>query len=84
MLETGYGPVDDGVGAPCVSWVLDERRVVGDNNPDWVAPWVGSAVASVLRGGPARRLAGTPVLARPGSAGRFVGPVGKELGPFGP
>ena len=47
-------------GAPWVSWVLDEGDVVGDNNHDWVSPrW--SAVASVLEGRPARRLAGTPV-----------------------
>ena len=57
-MQTCYGPVDDGVGAPCVSWVLDEGDVVGDNNHDWVSPWAGSAVASVLEGRPARGLAG--------------------------
>jgi hypothetical protein len=60
-VQTWYGPVDGGVGAPCVSWVLDERRVVGDNNRDWCPPWAGSAVASVLEGRPARMLAGPPV-----------------------
>ena len=35
-MHTGYGPVDGGVGAPCVSWVLDEAGVVGDNNRDRV------------------------------------------------
>jgi len=36
-VQTGYGPVGD-VGAPCVTWVLDEARVVGDNNRDRVSP----------------------------------------------
>ena len=45
----GVGPADGGVGAPCVTWVLDERDVVGDNNRDLGVPrGVGSAVASVL------------------------------------
>jgi hypothetical protein len=43
------GLADGGVGAPCVTWVLDERDVVGDNNRDLGVPLgVGSAVASVL------------------------------------
>ena len=37
-MHTGYGPVDGGVGALCVSWVLDERDVVGDNNRDLDVP----------------------------------------------
>jgi hypothetical protein len=37
-VQTGYGPVGGGVGAPCVSWVLDDRRVVGDNNLDLGGP----------------------------------------------
>jgi hypothetical protein len=51
------------VGAPCVTWVLDEREVVGDNNRDRVSPPCvgGRAVASVFVGRPARVLAGTPV-----------------------
>jgi hypothetical protein len=36
-VQAGYGLVGD-VGAPCVTWVLDETRVVGDNNRDWVSP----------------------------------------------
>ena len=32
------GPADGGVGAPCVTWVLDERHVVGDNNRDLGVP----------------------------------------------
>ena len=36
-MQTRYGPVGD-VGAPCVTWVLDEARVVGDNNRDRVSP----------------------------------------------
>ena len=60
-MHAGYGPVDGGVGAPCVSWVLDERGVVGDNNRDRVSPVGWERVASVFEGRPARRLAGTPV-----------------------
>ena len=37
-MQTSYGPVGGGVGAPCVTWVLDERGVVGDNNRDRVSP----------------------------------------------
>jgi hypothetical protein len=37
-VQTGYGPVGGGVGAPCVTWVLDERGVVGDNNRDLGVP----------------------------------------------
>ena len=37
-MQTFYGPVGGGVGAPCVTWVLDERGVVGDNNRDRVSP----------------------------------------------
>src|ERR671919_2556916 len=46
-------------GASCVSWVLDEAGLVGDNNLDGVTP-AGedeAAVASVLEGRPARMLA---------------------------
>jgi hypothetical protein len=32
-----YVPVGGGVGAPSVTWVLDDD-VVGDNNLDWVTP----------------------------------------------
>ena len=37
-MHSSYGPVGGGVGAPCVTWVLDERHVVGDNNRDRVSP----------------------------------------------
>ncbi len=37
-MQTFYGPVGGGVGAPCVTWVLDKRGVVGDNNRDRVSP----------------------------------------------
>jgi hypothetical protein len=37
-VQTWYGPADGGVGAPCVTWVLDERHVVGDNNRDLGVP----------------------------------------------
>jgi len=36
-VQTGYGPAGD-VGAPCVTWLLDEAGVVGDNNRDRVSP----------------------------------------------
>jgi hypothetical protein len=43
------GPVGD-VGAPCVTWVLDEARVVGDNNRDRVSPvWWERGRVGVLR-----------------------------------
>jgi len=35
---TRYGSACDGEGAPSVTWVLDERGVVGDNNLDRVSP----------------------------------------------
>jgi len=38
-VQTGYGPAGD-VGAPSVTWVLDESVVVGDNNRDRVSPVV--------------------------------------------
>lgn len=41
-MQTCYGPELDGAGAPCVTWVLDERGVVGDNISDWVSPVVGA------------------------------------------
>jgi hypothetical protein len=34
----GMWPVGGGVGAPCVTWVLDECDVVGDNNRDLGVP----------------------------------------------
>lgn len=37
-VQTGYGPTGGGVEAPCVTWVLDERDVVGDNNLDLGVP----------------------------------------------
>ncbi len=37
-MQTWYGPVGGGVGAPCVTWVLDEHDVVGDNNRDLGVP----------------------------------------------
>ena len=37
-MQTFYGPVGGGVGAPCVTWVLYEQHVVGDNNRDRVSP----------------------------------------------
>ena len=37
-MQASSGPVGGGVGAPCVTWVLDEQRVVGDNNRDRVSP----------------------------------------------
>jgi hypothetical protein len=36
-VQTRYGPVG-GVGAPSVTWVLDESVVVGDNNRDRMSP----------------------------------------------
>ena len=36
-MQTRYGPVGD-VGAPCVTWVLDDGDVVGHNNRDRVSP----------------------------------------------
>jgi hypothetical protein len=38
MVRARCVPDGGGVGAPCVTWVLDERGVVGDNIPDWVTP----------------------------------------------
>ncbi len=37
-MQTLYGPVSGDVGAPCVTWVLDEHDIAGDNNRDWVSP----------------------------------------------
>jgi hypothetical protein len=37
-VQTRYGPVGGGVGALGVTWVLDERHVVGDNNRDLDVP----------------------------------------------
>ncbi len=37
-MQTRYGPVGGGVGAPSVTWVLDDTVVVGDNNRDRVSP----------------------------------------------
>lgn len=37
-MQTFYGPGGGGVGAPCVTWVLNEQGVVGDNNRDRVSP----------------------------------------------
>jgi hypothetical protein len=37
-VQTRGGPVGGGVGAPSVTWVLDETRVVGDNHRDRVSP----------------------------------------------
>ena len=34
----GVGRLGTAVGAPSVSWVRDDRGVVGDNNLDWVTP----------------------------------------------
>jgi hypothetical protein len=48
-VQTGCGPVGD-VGAPCVTWVLDEAGVVGDNNRDRVSPvWWERGRVGVLR-----------------------------------
>ncbi len=43
LVQAFYGPVGGGVGAPCVTWVLDEQRVVGDNDRDRVSPASGEA-----------------------------------------
>src|SRR5829696_4499429 len=37
-VSTWYGPIGGGVGALCVTWVLDEPCVVGDNNRDVGVP----------------------------------------------
>jgi hypothetical protein len=37
-VQTSYGPNRGGVGAPCVTLVLGEHRVVGDNNRDLDVP----------------------------------------------
>jgi hypothetical protein len=45
--------VGGGVGAPCVTWVLDERDVVSDNNRDlgWCATRVHAASGYVMEDG---------------------------------
>ena len=57
-MQTWYGPADGGVGAPCVTWVLDERDVVGDDGHDiwWdpdtqAASAIGADIAARLRSG---------------------------------
>ena len=56
----------DGLGSPSVTWVLDERGVVGDDIFDWVTPERGSAVGSLFWG----RWAGMPPMGS-ASAGAF-------------
>ena len=43
------GLVGGGVGAPCVTWVLGEPGVVGDNNLVWVSPWWECDRVNVMR-----------------------------------
>jgi hypothetical protein len=57
------GPVGGGVGAPSVTWVLDESMVVGDNNRDRVSPvgWERGRVSVRRPSSMGGVLAGTPV-----------------------
>ena len=48
-LTGGADVVGGGVGAPSVTWVLDERGVVGDNNRVWVSPGWECDRVSVMR-----------------------------------
>jgi hypothetical protein len=61
-MQARGGPVRGSVGAPSVTYVLEQTLVVGDNNRDRVSTLgVRARSRQCYEGRPARMLAGTPV-----------------------